>query len=241
MKGARIRSDTGAACIPAALYNPAHCVVARKHTAIRLGGDVGCVSERVGANRIFYPAERIRRTSCGKPPHATTMIPTVSEILHRLQPLEVAAKCCAVAGAYLSGYAITSHFHEASSLTGAMLACTFFLPRYLAGGALLVGMACDTLITALLSLLLLRKKTGGLHIGTHLAKLFAALAPVTAAAYFIHRLLMVYLSYFPALAITMLLLAAGEAAMLSLLRLIDLKSLFARFFGKKRKKITSRS
>ena len=124
MKGARIRSDTGAACIPAALYNPAHCVVARKHTAIRLGGDVGCVSERVGANRIFYPAERIRRTSCGKPPHATTMIPTVSEILHRLQPLEVAAKCCAVAGAYLSGYAITSHFHEASSLTGAMLACT---------------------------------------------------------------------------------------------------------------------
>ena len=52
---------------------------------------------------------------------------------------------------------------------------------------------------------------------------------------------MVYLSYFPALAITMILLAAGEAAMLSLLRLIDLKSLFARFFGKKRKKITSRS
>ena len=125
--------------------------------------------------------------------------------------------------------------------SAAMLACTFFLPRYLAGGALLVGMACDTLITALLSLLLLRKKTGGLHTGTHLAKLFAALAPVTAAAYFIHRLLMVYLSYFPALAITMLLLAAGEAAMLSLLRLIDLKSLFARFFGKKRKKITSRS
>ena len=45
------------------------------------------------------------------------------EILHRVQPLEVIAKAVAVTLAYLLGFAITSHFHEASSLTGAMLAC----------------------------------------------------------------------------------------------------------------------
>ena len=41
----------------------------------------------------------------------------------RVQPLEVIAKAVAVTLAYLLGFAITSHFHEASSLTGAMLAC----------------------------------------------------------------------------------------------------------------------
>mgnify|MGYP007039230957 CR=1 FL=1 len=45
------------------------------------------------------------------------------EILPRVQPLEVIAKAVAVTLAYLLGFAITSHFHEASSLTGAMLAC----------------------------------------------------------------------------------------------------------------------
>ena len=45
------------------------------------------------------------------------------EILRRVQPLEVIAKAVAVTLAYLLGFAITSHFHEASSLTGTMLAC----------------------------------------------------------------------------------------------------------------------
>lgn len=48
---------------------------------------------------------------------------TPLEILRRVQPLEVVAKAVAVTLAYLLGFAITSHFHEASSLTGAMLAC----------------------------------------------------------------------------------------------------------------------
>lgn len=125
--------------------------------------------------------------------------------------------------------------------SAAMLACTFLLPRFLGGGALLAGMACDNLITALLSLLLLKKKTGRLPLGGHLAKLFCALAPVTVAAYFLHRLLALYLSYLPALALTMLFLAAGEAAMLALLRLVDLKGLLGRFFAKKRKKIVQQS
>ena len=125
--------------------------------------------------------------------------------------------------------------------SAAMLACTFLLPCFLGGGALLAGMACDNLITALLSLLLLKKKTGRLPLGGHLAKLFCALAPVTVAAYFLHRLLALYLSYLPALALTMLFLAAGEAAMLALLRLVDLKGLLGRFFAKKRKKIVQQS
>ena len=64
---------------------------------------------------------------------------------------------------------------------------------------------------------------------------------MTVAAYFLHRLLALYLSYLPALALTMLFLAAGEAAMLALLRLVDLKGLLGRFFAKKRKKIVQQS
>ena len=48
---------------------------------------------------------------------------TLIGILRRIEPLEVVAKGIAVMLAYLLGYTITSHFHEASSLMGAMLAC----------------------------------------------------------------------------------------------------------------------
>ena len=125
--------------------------------------------------------------------------------------------------------------------SAAMLACTFFLPQFLGAGALLAGMACDSCITALLSLLLLRKKTGKLRSGKHLLKLLAALAPVAVLGFLVHALLVQYLSYFPALALTMLVMLGGEAAMLSVFRLIDLKALFTRFFGKKRKKIAAQS
>lgn len=125
--------------------------------------------------------------------------------------------------------------------SAAMLACTFFLPRFFGGGALLVGMACDQCITALLSLLLLRKKTGRLRSGKYLLRLLGAIAPVAAAGYFAHLFFTRYLSYVPALALTMLVILAGEALTLSLFRLVDLKALFARFFGKKRKKIAAQS
>ena len=125
--------------------------------------------------------------------------------------------------------------------SAAMLACTFFLPQFLGAGALLAGMACDSCITALLSLLLLRKKTGKLRSGKHLLKLLAALAPVAVLGFLVHALLVQYLSYFPALALTMLVMLGGEAAMLSVFRLIDLKALFTRFFRKKRKKIAAQS
>ena len=123
--------------------------------------------------------------------------------------------------------------------SAAMLACTLFLPRYLGGGALLAGMACDACITTLLSLLLLRKKTGVLRAGGTLLRLFAALLPVTVLGALLHGALLRCLAFLPALALTMLAMLAGEAAMLSAFRLLDLKALFRRFFGKKRKKIAA--
>ena len=123
--------------------------------------------------------------------------------------------------------------------SAAMLACTLLLPRYLGGGALLAGMACDACITTLLSLLLLRKKTGVLRAGGTLLRLFAALLPVTVLGALLHGALLRCLAFLPALALTMLAMLAGEAAMLSAFRLLDLKALFRRFFGKKRKKIAA--
>ena len=125
--------------------------------------------------------------------------------------------------------------------SAAMLAATALLPRFLGAGALLVGMACDSGITALLSLLLLRKKTGKLRIGAHFLRLLCALAPVTALGALVHALLAQVLSFIPALALTMLVMLAAEAAALSLARLIDLRALFTRFFGKNRKKMTAQS
>ena len=63
--------------------------------------------------------------------------------------------------------------------------------------------------------------------------------PVAVLGALVHALLMRVMSYFPALAVTMLVMLASEAAMLSFFRLIDLKALLTRFFGKKRKKIAA--
>ena len=123
----------------------------------------------------------------------------------------------------------------------AMLLCTFFLPSLLGGGALLVGMACDACITTLLPLLLLRKKTGKLRAGGTLLRLFAALLPVTVLGALLHGVFMRWLGFLPALTLTVLSLLAGEAAMLSAFRLLDLKALFRRFFAKNRKKIAVQS
>ena len=125
--------------------------------------------------------------------------------------------------------------------SGAMLLCTVLLPRYLGGGALLAGMACDSCITALLSLLLLRKKTGRLRIGKYCLRLLAAVLLCVALGLPAHAFCARYLSYFPAFAVTMLLLAAAEVLLFSLMRLIDVRTLLCRFFAKKSKKISVRS
>lgn len=125
--------------------------------------------------------------------------------------------------------------------SAAMLACVYFLPRYLGSGALCVGMACDYCITALCSLILLRKKTGKLRSGKYLLKLALAVLPVILIGYGVRILLMRYLSYLIALAITMFVMLAAEVVLLSLLRLMDFRALLARFFTKKHKKVPAHS
>ena len=122
-----------------------------------------------------------------------------------------------------------------------MLGCTWILPRFLGGGALLAGMIGDSCVTAACSLALLRKKTGRLRSVRYFLKLLAALAPAAALGFAARALLMRCMSHIPALILTVLLLAAAEAGMLALFRLCDFKAVLRRFFAKKSKKIAARA
>lgn len=117
-----------------------------------------------------------------------------------------------------------------------MLLSVLILPRFLGSGALIVGMIGDACITALLSLLLLRKKAGKLAMGKFCARLACAVLPAAVLGYLVRSGLVLVLSYLPALAVTMLVILVAELALLSVFRLVDLRALFARFLCKKRKK-----
>ncbi len=125
--------------------------------------------------------------------------------------------------------------------SAAMVLCTVLLAGPLGGGALLVGMTCDACITAALSLLLLRKKTGKLHMGAYCARLFAAALPAAGIGLLVRALSLRVLSALPAFFVTLLAVGGAELILFSLLRLIDVRAAFARFFGKKRKKISAES
>ena len=117
----------------------------------------------------------------------------------------------------------------------AMLACVWFLPKYLGSGALCLGMALDFTISAACSLLLLRKKTGRLRSWKYFWKLAIAVVPVVLLGYFARKLFVTYMSYIPALALTILVVGAAEVLLFSVLKLLDLRTLISRFFLKKRK------
>ena len=72
--------------------------------------------------------------------------------------------------------------------------------------------------------------------GSFCARLACAVLPAAALGYAVRSGLVLVLSYLPALAITMLVILATELVLLSLLRLVDVRALFARFLRKKRKK-----
>ena len=92
----------------------------------------------------------------------------------------------------------------------AMLACVWFLPKYLGSGALLIGMAADFVITAVCSLVLLTKKTGKLRSVSYFIRLLLAAIPATALGFAVRAGAMRVLSYIPALAVTMLCLLIFE-------------------------------
>ena len=118
-----------------------------------------------------------------------------------------------------------------------MLLCVWILPQFLGSGALIVGMACDYVLCALFSLFLLQKKTGKLRSGKYILKLALATFPVTVCGVLLRMFLMRYLSYIPALTITILVLLALEAAVLTLFKLFDLRAFFRKFLPKKKLKV----
>ncbi len=118
----------------------------------------------------------------------------------------------------------------------AMLACTWFLPKYLGSGALCLGMACDYTISSGCSLFLLKKKTGRLRSGKFLLKLSAAVLPVLGAGFLVRKGLMLVMSYLPAMALTILFLGAAELVLFPALKLLDVRTLLARFFPRRRKR-----
>ncbi len=117
----------------------------------------------------------------------------------------------------------------------AMLACVWFLPAHLGSGALLVGMALDYLISSVCSLALLKKKTGRLRSGKYFLKLALCAAPVAALGYLARKLFVTYMGYLPALALTVLVIGAAELLLFGAARLMDVRVLMSRFFGRKKR------
>ena len=126
----------------------------------------------------------------------------------------------------------------------AMLACVWFLPKYLEGGALLVGIACDYFISAICSLAYLRKKTGKLKQGKTICKLAVLVLSASVVGVLLHKALSLCLGYFPAFALSFLATALAELLLAALLRLCDFRMLLRkasdRFLTKRRKNTRTR-
>lgn len=118
----------------------------------------------------------------------------------------------------------------------AMLAAVWVLPQFLSGYALLVGMAADYCISAICSLWLLRKKTGKLRSKSYFFKLVLFSVPVVVLGLFARELFFRYFGFLPALVLTMLVVGGSEVALFSFAKLLDVRALFLRFFGQKRKR-----
>lgn len=116
----------------------------------------------------------------------------------------------------------------------AMLLCVWFLPKYWGSGALVAGMCCDYLLCAVCSLRLLGKKTGKLRSGKYVVKLALAFLPVCAVGVLARMLLMRWMSYLPALVLTIFIILGLEAAVLSIFKLFDLRAFFLKFLPKKK-------
>ncbi len=126
-----------------------------------------------------------------------------------------------------------------------MLLCVWFLPAYLGSGALLLGMACDFCITAVCSLILLKKKAKKLCSFKTLLRIALVAVPSAALGVGLKTLFMTCLDYISATVLTMLFVAVCEVLLLWACKFIDLrqicKQIFSRIFRKKSKKARARS
>ena len=123
--------------------------------------------------------------------------------------------------------------------SAAMLLCVFFLPPLLGSDALTLGMALDFLITAVCSLVLLKKRTGRLYLGKYCLRLLSATLPAAALGFLVYSLGMRHLSYVPAALLSALVIAAVELVLFRLFHLFDPRRFLSRFFEKRRKKSPS--
>lgn len=125
--------------------------------------------------------------------------------------------------------------------SAAMLLCVWFLPQFLGSGALIAGMACDYCITAICSLVLLRKKTGKLCSLKTIAKIAGTTIPSAALGVLVRNLLMLQIDYIAAVAVTMIVVLIAELLLLWAFKLFSPKKFCSRFFAKKPKKAPARS
>ncbi len=119
--------------------------------------------------------------------------------------------------------------------TGAMLLCVLLLTGELAGGALLLGMGAEYTLSALLSLAVLKKKTGRLRSGKFALKTLIMAGSALLFGLSLRPLLFLHLSFFPALLLTFLFVAAAEAGLMRLLRLVRFQALAGRFLPRAHK------
>ena len=120
--------------------------------------------------------------------------------------------------------------------SAAMLLCVWFLPKYMGCGALILGMGLDYTITAVCSLVLIKKRTGKLPSFKFCFKLLFVVLTASLLGWWCKTLLMQVLSYIPATLLTALAVLLVEVPLLHFLRLFNLKALFSRFAFKRRKK-----
>lgn len=129
--------------------------------------------------------------------------------------------------------------------SAAMLLCVWFLPAYLGSGALLLGTAADYCITAVCSLVLLKKKAGKLCSLKTILRIALATLPAAGVGIGLKTVLMLCLDYVSATVLVMLAIALTEALLLWACRFIDLKQIctkiFSRIFRKKSKKARAHS
>ncbi len=116
-----------------------------------------------------------------------------------------------------------------------MLLSVWLLPPFIGSHALLVGTALDHLITAACSLALLRKKTGKLRSAAYFGKLALVLVPVAVLGMLLRNLLMTYMSYVPAVLLTMTAVMLAEVLLLTIFKLFDFRALLKKFLPRRKK------
>ncbi len=114
-----------------------------------------------------------------------------------------------------------------------MLGCAWFLAPVLGSAALLLGMAADYTVSSVCSLALLVKKTGKLRSGRYFLRLSLVVIFASVLGTALRSLLMIYLDYIAALAVTMLVILAVEALCFHFLRLFDFAAFFSKFINSK--------